>query len=104
MKESLRIDPDGKKESLAYLAVSRRNLKRENGLALERTKIGYRRKSDIICRIRSEKPKPFVNSLLYYVVRTVRKLMVGSSLSLIGLDLAKSPESTPDQSNSTICL
>ena len=85
MKGNLRIDPDGKKESLAYLAGSRKNLKRENGLALEMTKIGDRRKSDVNYRICSERPKPFVNYLLYYGVETVRKLMVGSPLSLIGL-------------------
>ena len=104
MKGSSRIDPDGKKESLAYLAGSRKYLKRENGLALEMTKIGDWRKYDVNYMIRSEKPEPFVNYLLYYGVETVRKLMFGSPLSLIGLDLVKSSENTPDRSISTICL
>ena len=104
MKGSSRIDPDGKKESLAYLAGSRKNLKRENGLALEMTKIGDWRKYDVNYMIRSEKPEPFLNFLLYYSVGTVVKLTVGSPLSLIGLDLLKSSENTPDQSISMICL
>ena len=104
--ENLRIDLGGERESLASLVGSRKDLKRENNPcpAPERMRIGDRRKSNISYRIRSEKPEPFVNYLLYYGVETVRKLMFGSPLSLIGLDLVKSSESTPDQSISTICL
>ena len=86
MKGSLRINPNGKKESLAYLAGSRKNLKKENDLALEMTKIGDWRKSDVNYRICSETPKPFVNYLLYYSAEIVRELMVGTPLSLISLE------------------
>ena len=103
MKGSLRINPNGKKESLAYLAGSRKKLKKENDLALEMTKIGDRRKSDVNYRIHSETPEPSANYLLYCSAEIVRELMVGSPLSLIGLDLVKSSENTPDQSISTIC-
>ena len=65
MEENSKIDPDGKTESLAYLAGSRKNLKRENNPALERMRIGDWRKSYISYRIRSEKPEPFVSYLLY---------------------------------------
>ena len=65
MKENSRIDPDGKKKSLASLAGSRKNLKRENDPALEKMRIEDLRKFDISYRIRSEKPEPFVNYLLY---------------------------------------
>ena len=46
-KEGIPSLPSWKQKTLAYLAGSRKNLKRENGLALERTKIGDRRKSDV---------------------------------------------------------
>ena len=102
MKENSRIDPDRKRESLASLVGSRKNLKRENDPAPERMRTGDQRRFDISYRIRSEKPELFENYLLYYGVK--RMVMLGRTLSLIGLDLVKSSESTPDQSISTICL
>ena len=103
MKGSLRINPNRKKESLAYLVGIRKNLKKENDLALEMPKIGDRRKSDVNYRIQSETPEPIANYLLYCSAEIVRELMVGSPLSLIDLDLVKSSENTPYHSILTIC-
>ena len=97
--ENLRIDLDGERESLASLVGSRKDLKRENNPcpALESMRIGDWRKSDNSYWIRSKKPGPFVNYLQSYGVKTVRMVMLGSHLSLIGLNLVKSLESTPNQ-------
>ena len=87
--ENFRIDLDGERESLASQVGSRKDLKRENVPypALERMRIGDRRKSNNSYRICSEKPGLFVSYLQSYGVKPVRMVMLGSHLSFIGLNL-----------------